>query len=96
MKGPSLCNVKNVSYEGSCELCVAKHRTNPESKCEGIYVGQTYRTLFERSIEHLTPYSREESSSFIFKHLATVHKDSKSPPKFNLRCFHALENGWVE
>ena len=85
VKGPSLCSVKNVVYEGSCNICQAEFNSSPGSKHKGIYIGQTYRTLYERSIEHFGSYRREESSSFMFKHWATVHRDLSSPPKFNFK-----------
>ena len=61
-KGNSLCGVKSVVYESVCNVCHNTYLRDPNSKHKGLYIGQTYRSLYERSVEHLTSYRREESS----------------------------------
>ena len=85
VKGPSLCSVKSVVYESVCQLCEAEHSSQPSLPHKGKYIGQTYRTAYERSQEHMASYRRQESSSFMFKHWATTHADNLSPPKFRFK-----------
>ena len=56
IKGPSLCGVKSVIYECVCSICDEAHRLAPDLAHQGKYVGQTSRTLYERSIEHLAGF----------------------------------------
>ena len=89
LKGPSLCSVKNVVYEGSCDACEAEYKGRTNSKRPGVYIGQSYRSLYERAGEHMASFRREESCSFMFKHWAVSHKEMTEPPKFSfkvLRC----------
>ena len=84
-KGPSLCQIKNVVYEGVCKICENLHKLSPNSKHQGKYIGETYRTLYERSIEHKASLNRWDQSSFMFKHWALKHSELDSPPDFKFK-----------
>ena len=80
VKGNSLCGLKNVVYEATCDLCLNEHIADPTKANKGVYIGQTYRTLYERSLEHFGSLRRMESGSFMFKHWA-IHHPSLPPPQ---------------
>ena len=80
-----LCKVKSIVYEGVCLLCDDVYKSDTSKQHKGRYIGQSYRSLYERCIEHETSYRRKESSSFMFKHWAVCHSDILDPPKFAFR-----------
>ena len=83
--GPTLCQTKSVVYECVCTLCDASHKEDPSSGHMGRYIGETSRTLYERSAEHFGALNRLDTSSFMFKHWSIHHKHEVSPPKFKFR-----------
>ena len=81
-KGPSLCQVKSVVYSVVCSLCDERHKVDMSQKHLGRYIGQTSRTLAERSAEHLAGLRRVDLSCHLVKHWALVHPELLAPPKF--------------
>ena len=82
VKGKSMCGAKNVVYLAVCDLCEDENKLDRSKFHPGKYYGQTFRTLYERSYEHLASYRCLESCSFMFKHWAIHHPEVKDPPKF--------------
>ena len=78
-KGSSKCRKNNVVYESYCKSC--KTAGKPHS----TYIGETGRSLFERSLEHLADAEAKKSSSHIFKHWALEHGSSLSQPEFHFK-----------
>ena len=78
-KGSSKCRRKSVVYESRCQICYAAGST------DGVYVGETGRSLFERSEEHLEDARNLKKSSHIFKHWALSHPDELHQPLFTFR-----------
>ena len=66
-KGSSKCRKKSAVYETKCQICVSNGSN------EGVYVGETSRSLYERSLEHLEDAEKHKSGSHIFKHWALAH-----------------------
>ena len=60
---------------------------------EAVYVGETSRTMKERSGEHLEDAKKEKESSHIWNHQTSVHGEEKMEMKFALirRCQTALQ-----
>ena len=85
IRGPTLCNIKSVVYEGVCVLCDGEHKKNPSSRHKGMYVGQTSRTLYERAGEHVAGLRNLDVTNFLFKHWATVHASLEVSPEFRFR-----------
>ena len=52
LKGPSLCKVPDVVYESVCVLCDEEFKRNPNEHHKGRYIGESYRSLYERTNEH--------------------------------------------
>ena len=63
----SKCKRNSIVYESQCQLCL-KSNSN-----KGLYVGESGRTLYERSLEHLYDAAEQKTSSHIFKHWALEH-----------------------
>ena len=84
-KGPSLCMVSNVVYEAVCALCNEKHKTDKQTPHQGKYVGETSRTLYERSCEHYALLENLDVTSFMYKHWAMAHDNLENPPEFRFK-----------
>ena len=82
-KGSSKCRRKSVVYQSECQACV-KSNLKP-----AIYIGETGRTLYERSLEHLDDVDKTRSSSHILKHWATVHPEREDQPLFKFKVLRA-------
>ena len=75
----SKCKRNSIVYESQCQLCL-KSNSN-----KGLYVGESGRTLYERSLEHLYDAAEQKSSSHIFKHWALEHPDEEHQPIFKFK-----------
>ena len=89
------CRSKNILYESICALCNPSdppsiphedHPTpssvNPVASREGIYIGESSRSLFERSIEHHNDAKTMSKKSHMVKHWMLTHPDSDTIPAF--------------
>ena len=79
---PSRCQLKSIVYSGVCKECDLKHKSNKLSRHEGLYIGETSRTLGERAKEHRAGLRRLDPSNFMVKHWSNKHHESDSPPEF--------------
>ena len=68
-------------------MCEKQHKLNPKLLPEGIYVGETSRTLAERAEEHRAALRRLDSNSFMFKHWVLKYNMEKEAPKFVFEVF---------
>jgi len=69
-KGPSLCRVKSAVYQCVCLICDEIHKKTPQGPHNGLYVGETSRTLSGRCDEHFKGLRRFDKSCFLLKHWA--------------------------
>ena len=53
VRGPSMCDVKNVAYQGSCTLCNTEHARDKSEAHKGIYIGPV-----EELWDHMVKLSR--------------------------------------
>ena len=81
-KGPSLCRVKSVVYQCVCLICDEIHKKTPHEPHNGLYVGETSRTLSERCDEHFKGLRRFDKSCFLLKHWALNHPELLEAPEF--------------
>ena len=81
-KRPSMCQVKGVVYSAVCLDCEKEYVEGNSERHNGVYIGETARTLSERSGEHRSGYRRMDFSNFMFKHWSNKHSDSDTPPEF--------------
>ena len=91
------CKAKNILYESSCELCnpeesqmkatiVEKGKESDQKEGrEGIYLGETSRSLAERCGEHFRDAESFNKKSHVIKHWMSSHEEADSPPPFRFR-----------
>ena len=83
------CKKRNILYLSSCLECNPeeneKVRKNAKlSDCEGVYVGESGGSLYERAGEHQADARGMKEDSHIIKHWATSHPDMAAPPYLQL------------
>ena len=80
------CRKRNLIYESLCELCNPREDKQKKVKDEdledrredpSIYVGETSRSLAERTVEHWKDVSSKDEDSHIKKHWTNKHSDEK-------------------
>ena len=88
------CKRRNVLYESSCTVCRVETDATKEAgkmmNCfqkdgKGLYIGESSRSLYERSKEHLRDRNDRQDDSHQVKHWLTDHPDLSSPPKFKFK-----------
>ena len=85
IKGPSLCQVRSVVYQGVCVTCDKNHKEDGSRPHMGMYISETYRTLAERAEEHFAALKRFDFKSFMYKHWTLQHPECDSPPEFRFK-----------
>ena len=78
-KGSSKCRKNNAVYESSCTSCKALGST------QSTYIGETGRSLFERSLEHIADAKAQKPGSHIYKHWALHHSSELVQPDFQFK-----------
>ena len=77
-KGSSKCKRKSIVYESRCMSC-------PSSSNQGVYIGESSRSLYERSLEHLDDAHNLRKCSHIIKHWALNHPSLMTQPNFKFK-----------
>ena len=77
-------------FESRCEVCNPEEETKPEKvrelgKKEGVYVGESARSIFERASEHRGDMLARKDDSHVIKHWLSSHQELNSPPKFRIK-----------
>ena len=83
------CKKSSLVYENVCLQCNPGADTNGELRevrddIPTLYVGESSRTIFERSREHWNAWRTKKEDSHILKHQENEHGGSSSP-KFTMR-----------
>ena len=91
------CKKRNILYESSCVLCnpevTAKQSKKKKlSNCQGVYVGETGRSIFERAGEHLRDAQGKQEDSHMIKHWLTDHSELETPPKFKIKVIGSFRD----
>ena len=78
------CIRRNIVYESECTECVAGVDVSSDSleltgATAALYVGESARSLFERSGEHWLAAEQEKDESHMFQHMSEVHKRGCKP-----------------
>ena len=77
----SSCRISNIVYEATCIECLKQVSDGIKPKDQvGRYIGESSRTLAERSREHVAGAGNLEYENFIVKHWVISHSDSIGPP----------------
>ena len=86
------CKARNIVYESKCLVCNPQtsqqeddHDNQPSGTDdyprEGIYIGESSRSLHERALEHVRDAQAFSAKSHITKHWMNSHPSLPSPPK---------------
>ena len=84
------CFQRSVVYESACVICHPDGaKEKPGDKMikdgKGIYVGETSRSIFERTFEHHGRARSLDEGSFMVKHWFTSHPEEDVQPGFRFR-----------
>ena len=77
-EGGKFCHKSNIMYEWRCELC------------DSIYIGETSRNFFSRSLEHMDKAQNKSDDSFISNHQKECHNESQ--PKFKTKVLKSFQD----
>ena len=92
-KSRMCCRRSNVVYKATCFTCeqAAEVKTNG-SNVVGVYVGESSRTLAERSGEHIQGCKSLNIDNFILKHWINCHEDLTTPPLVRFRVVKSFND----
>ena len=62
------------------------------SDCQGVYVGETGRSLHARAGEHWRDAQGKQEDSHIIKHWLTDDSDLGTPPKFRMKVMGSFKD----
>ena len=79
------CRKRNITYMMSCDPCNEKEGGGDEvekgelagSGERSVYVGETYRSSFERGSEHVSSYANRNETSHMWKHHTSKHREEE-------------------
>ena len=79
------CNQENVMYRMSCEICLE------EGGATASYIGESSRSLFQRSAEHLQGARKGNLRNPIVKHHLDTHPELPEPPGFKVELLRTFQ-----
>ena len=80
------CKAQSILYESKCNICnkdETSSRQEEKGQRKGIYIGESSRSLYERSKEHLKDAEDFSPSSHMVKHWMHAHEEMKTCPDFS-------------
>ena len=92
------CRKRNILYESRCDLCNKEEVGSKRKELEelksgrGIYVGESSRSIYERSKEHQADKEARSEESHQIKHWLTDHQDLMTPPTFKFRIIQTFQD----
>ena len=94
------CRRRNIMYESRCQECNkdedAKSKKMGEIRClragKGIYVGESSRSLYERSKEHRADRESMLEESHQVKHWLLHHQELHCPPAFRYKVIATFKD----
>ena len=80
------CRARNLVYESSCTLCNPSIRQeDTQVGRKGVYLGETSRSIHERSKEHQKDASDFSIKSHQVKHWMNTHPEENIQPPFRIK-----------
>ena len=93
------CKQRNILYESYCTEC------NPDDikqgkkdeitflrEGKGVYVGESARSLYERSKEHIADRESKKEDSHQIKHWILSHPEMQEPPAFRFKIIKTFKD----
>ena len=84
---PGSCRKSNVTYRVKCNDC---HKSGTTT----TYIGETHRSLFDRSKEHQAALRRKNGNYAIVKHWDKSHPEITSPPEFSYQVIKSHKSAF--
>ena len=88
------CRKRNILYESSCTICNPLEDKGAGKKGDkmkeltgkqGIYVGESARSIYERAAEHRQDANDRSEDSHMVKHWRISHPELPTHPKFSIQ-----------
>ena len=85
------CRARNIVYETLCTLCnpetnrMEKRENEKAGRRKGIYIGESSRSIHERSREHERDAEGFSKKSHLVKHWMECHPEETKQPPFRFR-----------
>ena len=86
------CRNRNITYMMTCDSCNTKEMKEEvndtgvvEAQETAAYVGETYRSSYERGREHLASYKARAETSHMWKHHSSKHLEEKGEISFTMK-----------
>ena len=73
---------KRIIYSWGREKKIKPNQEEKEIRREGVYIGKTSRSLYERSKEHEADAKSFKEGSHIVKYWLSRHEEDKEQPEF--------------
>ena len=90
---PSKCRSTNIVYEAVCVECEEEIKKGCRSAREqGRYIGESSRTLCERSKEHVDGAQNLDSDNFIVKHWVSCHSNLTNSPRMRFKVLKSFQD----
>ena len=93
------CKKRNILYESACTVCnpvdEKKGKKNEISFLKAgkaIYVGESSRSLYERTKEHMSDRNGWKEESHQVKHWITDHPELQEPPRFRFKLVRSFKD----
>ena len=92
------CRKRNIMYESSCNICNKEETGKGKKELErlrsgrGVYVGESSRSLYERTKEHMADREARSEESHQVKHWLTDHQELMSPPTFKFKIIQTFQD----
>ena len=90
------CRKRNILYESRCQECNQEENNNQKKEIsylragKGIYVGESSRSLYERSKEHQADRDNMQEDSHQVKHWLLHHQELQCPPAFRYKMISSF------
>ena len=93
------CTLRNVLYESECGSCnqlgnqsERDKDTLSDTRMPSIYVGESARSLAERSREHWGDFNKGKIESHMYTHWQEAHRGEDPSPHFNFRVVKSFKS----
>ena len=67
------CKQTNITYKWTCLTCLSDRGDR------SVYLGESSRSLWDRTVEHLEDLKRRNSNSVLYRHWQECHRDEREP-----------------
>ena len=84
---PGSCRRSGVTYRVTCLTC-------KDNQVKTTYIGESHRSLFDRSSEHEAALRSKNQTYAVVKHWEEVHPQMRTPPKYNYQVIKSHKSAF--